>query len=267
MILPLLKYNIKNNRFIFIAIVAVLTMYLSIIISMYDPANVKALETMLEIFPQELINALGFSNFGTTLLSFISGYIYGFLILIFPIILVIVSNHKMVASLVDKGSMAYLLSSSNSRYKVIFTQALTSILIIVVFFILITIIGIASCELMFPGDLDISMFIKLNAYVFILYFATSSIVFFGSSIATESKYSLAIGVSFPISFLLIQMIANVGDKFEWLENLTLYTLFNPQRLIEGDTNFIFMAIGILSAIAIIFYSASIITFNKRNLYL
>ena len=267
MILALLKYNLKTNRFLLIAILAVMAMYLSIMTSMYDPANANALEAMLEIFPEGMIQALGFSNFGTSLLTFIVGYIYAFLILLFPMIFVVVANHKMIASLVDKGSMAYLLSTPNSRVKVIFTQAISSILLVSLLLIGITIIGIGSAEIFFSGELEIMEYVQVNLYALALYFAISSLIFLGSSIASESRYSLAIGIGFPVSFLLIQMISDVGEKFAWLENLTLYSLFDPQRLVQGDTEFALMPSGILIGIAIVLYSTSIYLFNKRNLYI
>lgn len=111
MIWPLFKYNIKTNRFLWLLLLAVMFMYYSIIISMFDPENIEALTKMLELFPKELMDAMGFSQFGTTLLTFVVGYIYGFLIFLFPLILTVVINHKLVASMVDKGSMAYLLSA------------------------------------------------------------------------------------------------------------------------------------------------------------
>ena len=121
---PLLKATIKQNYIIFLIIVAVLMLYLPIIITMYDPATQDSLNEVLEMLPQGLLAAMGFSNIGADLIDFIGSYYYGFLILLLPMIYTIVVCNRCVASHVDKGSMAYLLSTPNTRSKIARTQAL-----------------------------------------------------------------------------------------------------------------------------------------------
>ena len=266
MIWPLFKYNLKTNRFLWLLLLAVMFMYYSIIISMFDPENIEALTKMLELFPKELMDAMGFSQFGTTLLTFVVGYIYGFLIFLFPLILTVVINHKLVASMVDKGSMAYLLSAPFSRIKVALTQAISGLVLITVFLATTTLCALVVSELLFPGEMEVWMFIKINIYAIILYWAISGIVFFGSAIADDSKVSLGIGVGVPVLFLVIQMLAGAGKDFKWLENFTMYTLFNPEMMIEGD-GFVWIGMATLFAIALVFYSAGIWYFNRKNLYI
>ena len=266
MIWPLFRYNLRTNRFLWLLLVMVMIMYFSIIISMYDPENIEALTQMFELFPKELMDAMGFGQFGTTLLTFIVGYIYGFLIYIFPLVLTVVINHKLVASLVDKGSMAYLLSSPFSRLSVAMTQAVSSLVLITGFLFTTTLSAITVSEIMFAGALDIAMFLKINLYTVILYWAISSIVFFGSAIADEAKVSLGIGVGVPVMFLVVQMLAGVGEDFKWLEMLTMYTLFQPEKMIEGD-GFVVLGMGALALIAFVFYTAGVWVFNRKNLYI
>jgi ABC-2 type transport system permease protein len=266
MIWPLFKYNIKANKTLWFILVMVMLMYYTIIISMFDPENIEALTNMLELFPKELIDAMGFSNFGPTLLTFITGYIYGFLIFLFPMIIAVVVNHKLVASLVDKGSMAYLISGPHSRTQVALTQVASSIFSITLFFICTTITTAIASHFMFPNELDLSTFIYLNFYTIILYWAISSIAFFASCIADDSKISLSIGVGFPVAFLVIQMLSGVGEDFKWLEYFTMYSLFNPDLLIQNDS---FVIIGMISllSIALVLYSLGVYIFNKKNLYI
>ena len=111
MIKALQKYNIKTNKILWLIIFAVLVFYISIIISMFDPKSVKALNEMLEILPESLIKALGFDVMSTELTTFIANYIYGFLILVFPVIFTIIINNRLIAKHVDNGSMSYLLTT------------------------------------------------------------------------------------------------------------------------------------------------------------
>lgn len=265
MIYSLFKYNFKTNRILLLSLAMVMFFYYSIIMMMFDPNNIQALNNMLELLPKEMIDALGFSNFGSTLLTFIVGYIYGFLIYLFPMVVIIVINHKLVASLVDKGSIAAILASPHSRFKIILTQLISSVFLTTLFFTITTVMSSVAAELMFPGVMEYGIYIKVNIYATILYYAIGSIVFFGSCIANDAKTSLSIGVGVPVAFLVIQMASNVGSKLNWLANFTMFSLFDAELMIAGDP-FATTGMFALFAIAVILYSASVFIFNKKNLY-
>lgn len=260
---PLLKASIKLNYIVFLIIVAVLMMYLPIIISMYDPATQDSLNEMLKSLPPELLSAMGFSVIGGSLLDFIGSYFYGFLILLLPMIYSIIVSNRSIASHVDKGSMAYLLSTPNTRLKIAGTQAAflsTTITLLIVF---VTLIGIALSAALYPGSLDISGFILLNVGALLLYYALTGIGFFASCFFNDAKNSLALGAGLPVAFLVLQMISNIGEATNFLKYFTIYTLFNPVKIIQGDgyqTSFI-----VLGIIAIVMYSAGIYVFHKKDL--
>jgi len=239
-------------------------MYLIIIISMYDPDGAEVLNEMLKTLPEGLVNALGFNEMGTTLLTFIAGYIYGFLVLLFPMVLSIIINHRIIGSLIDKGSMAFLLSTPNSRIRIAVTQALFSLFSITMLFLFSTIFSIIISGTMFPGLLDIGTFILINIYALLMYYAIGGIGFLASCISTESKYSLGLGIGIPVGFLLLQMLGGVGEKLSWIGNFSLYSLFDPNKLIEGEP-FAFIGMALFLSIAIVLYGAGIAIFNKRDL--
>lgn len=260
----LFKANIKAIRTVWIIMTCVFCFYVSIIVSMFDPEGIDALVEMLEMMPEAMISAFGFTELGTTLLTFIVGYLYGFLILLFPMIISIVVNHRIIASHIDKGSMAFLLATPNSRIKIAFTQAAFSIISITTFFIVIVPVGILVAQSMYPGALEIGKFIMVNFYALILYYAIGGIGFLASCISNDSKQSLGIGVGFPVGFLVIQMLGNTGQEINWIKNFSMYTLFNPSRLIDGES-FAYIGMAVLFTIAVTLYSSAIIIFNKRDL--
>ena len=133
-------------------------LYLPIIIAMYDPATQDSLEEVLNLLPQGLISAMGFNNLGTSLLDFISSYFYGLLILLLPMIYTIIICNRSIASHVDKGSMAYLLSTANKRTTIARTQALFIIVSTSIMIGIVTLVGIILSNIMFPGKLDVPGF-------------------------------------------------------------------------------------------------------------
>lgn len=260
---PLLKATIKQNYIVFLIILAVLMLYLPTIISLYDPKSQESLNDMLQMLPKQMVSAMGFSTLGSTLIEFIASYYYGFLILLLPMIYTVIVANRSLASHVDKGSMAYLLSTPNTRRKIAWTQAFYLLVSITLLLGAVTLVGIGISQVLFPGELDISGFLKLNLGVLFLYFAVTGIGFLASSIFNESKNSLAVGAGLPVAFLVLQMISNVSDNTNFFKYFTLFTLFNPTKITTGG-NYILSFI-LLAAIGAVMYSASVIVFSKRDL--
>lgn len=261
----LFKANIKTNRTIWIIMTCVFCFYFAIMVSMFDPEGAEALDEMMKMMPEGMLQALGWGDMGSTLISFLNNSMYGFLVFLFPMVISIVVNHRLIASHVDKGSMAYLLSTPNSRNKIALTQAIYSMASITLFFVVTGIFGILISQAIFPGELAIGYFILVNIYTLIMYYAIGSIGFFASCLANEGKLSLGLGLGIPIGFFILQMLGNVGDKFSWIGNLSMYALFNPNKLVEGEI-FAYAGMGIFALIAIGLYAGGITIFNMKDLH-
>ena len=80
------------------------------------------------------------TGIATSLIEFIKIYLYGFLMLIFPMIFIIIITNMTIMKYVDSGSMANLLSTNNSRRKIILTQAFSIILGVIVLITIMTVI-------------------------------------------------------------------------------------------------------------------------------
>jgi len=261
----LFKADIKANRFIWILLTLIFCFYMAIIISMFDPEKVDTLNDMLDLLPKSLMQAMNFHSFGNTLLTFITGYIYGFLIFLFPMIFSITANHRLISSHIERGSMAFLLSTPNSRIKIALTQAAFSFASISAMMIFTTVFSILISESMFKGQLEIGKFIIINIYALLMYFTIGGIGFSASCIAPSGRSSLGLGIGLPVAFLVFQMIGDASEKYRWIGNLSIYSLFDADRIVEGDTTVIWPMMIFLFT-ALILYSSAIFIFRKRNLY-
>jgi ABC-2 type transport system permease protein len=248
---------------VFLIIVAVLMLYLPIIITMYDPSTQESLNKVLETMPQGMIAAMGFSDIGADLIDFIGSYFYGFLILLLPMIYTIIACNRCIASHVDKGSMAYLLSTPNTRSKMARTQSLFIIVSITIMMAIVTLVGLVLSNATFPGKLDVKAFILLNLGSLLLYYAVTGIGFFASCLFNDTKNSLMIGAGLPVAFLVIQMISDVGEKTSFLKYFTMFTLLDTNKIISGE-GYIPQFV-VLSVIAVVMYWLGIYVFKKRDL--
>lgn len=260
----LLKSNIKSNYVILIVIAGVLFMYTSIMIGMYDPATSEKMNQLMELFPKEVIGAFGFKLESGSLLEFLTSYLYGFIFLIFPLIVEMVVAHRVIARHVDKGSMAYILSTPNDRKRIALTQMFFLEVCVFLITVYISLILIICSAIAFPGLLDIWKLLYVNVGLFLLHSALSGICFFASCIANESKTSLSIGVGVSVTFYVIQMLANTGDKLEFLKYATIFTLYQPSEILAKNNNTIWNY-SIMALIAITAYGIGIYQFSRRDL--
>ncbi len=259
----LFKKGIQSNYLMIVIFAGVLAMYFAMIIYMFDPKLGETLQQMAQAMPQ-VMAMFNMDEAGTTLTSFITNYLYGFLMVLFPMVLVMILANRLVAKLVDSGSMAYLLAAPRKRLTVVATQwaVLQAALIAVILFC--TGLGIAVSELMFPGQLDIPAFLRLNLGIFLLQFAIGGICFFASCISNDTRTSLAIGAGASVLFYLISMLSNMGGKLEFLKYATIITLFDATGLSQGEAGAV-AGLVVLAGIGIAFYAAGMISFQRRDL--
>ena len=83
--MTLYKREMKGSLKILILFAVVITMYVTIIISMYDPEMMATLDGFYEVMP-ELMASIGMSAGATSLIGFMISYLYGFILLIFPMV-------------------------------------------------------------------------------------------------------------------------------------------------------------------------------------
>jgi hypothetical protein len=262
--LTLYKREMKGTTKSLLIFAGVLTLYFTITISLFDVTVGSVLNEITEAMP-EIMAVVGMKATPTTLVGFISTYLYGFLMLVFPMVFTILCANKLIARHVDRGSMSYLLSAPVKRLGIAFTQMkvlASSIFILIAY---LTIMGIISSELQFPGELEIKEFILLNIGVLCLHLFIGGICFLFSCIFSDAKYSIGFGAGIPVLAYIIQMLANAGGKVENAKYATFFTLFNPDGIIAGEAS-AFLGIAILFFGAIILFASAIIIFTKKDLH-
>lgn len=260
----LLKTTFKSNLLIMIIIALVLLMYTSIMVNMFDPENAGSMADLMELMPESLMKAMGFADIPTDLTSFIANYLYGFIYVMFPMIYIIIVANNLVAKHVDRGSMVYLLSTPNSRIKIISTQALFMLVSLTVIFIFEVLMTIMISDMSFKGLLEINKYLMLNLITLLVTFAISSISFFFSCIFSQTKYSLAFGGGVPIAFFVIKMLSGADPSLERLQYFSLYSFIEVNKIFNND-NFVILSSLFLIVITCIFYVLGIIIFKKRSL--
>lgn len=263
---PLFKKDIHTTWKYFTIFLAIFLMYLVVIIGMYNPDQpdlVKVLESMN--LPKDLLQAFGMTQVEQSLLGFLGGYLYGMLFLILPLVFTVLLANKLVTSMVDKGSMANILSTKLTRRQVIVTQALFLILSLTLMITLLCISGIAVSEMLFPGELDIQRFVKINGGILLLHYAIGGFVFFVSCLFSESSNAILVGAGIPVVMYLGQMLSDMGDKLKALRYFSVFTLYDANDMISGAS--VLPQMLALASIAIVLFASGVVVFVRKDLSL
>ena len=261
----LYKREMKGSIKLLILFAAVITLYVSIIIGMYDPKMMAMLDGFVAAMP-EIMAAVGMRAGAASLLGFMISYLYGFILLIFPMVFCILRGNGLIARYIEKGSMVSLVAAPVKRHTVAFTQMAVLISGILLLMIYSTVLEIACAAITFPGELNTSELLVLNAGLLCLHLFIGGICFLASCVFSDTRYSIGFGAGIPALMYILQMLANVGGEAEKAKYFTFFTLFDPSGLIAEDSSAI---VGIFALLlgAIVLYSLAIVVFSKKDLYI
>ncbi|MBS3948714.1 MAG: ABC transporter permease subunit [Dethiobacter sp.] len=263
MSLPLFKKTLKQNWTLLLIFFGVLTMYMTTMISMYNPEDMAGLIGMIEAFPEGLRAAFGFDALVMELTGYLASWLYGMLMIGFPMVYSIILGNALVAKMVDNGSFAYLLSTPTPRVKIIVTQGIYALTSLLILFIALFTVGVLSAEAMFPGELNINAFFRLNVTTMLVNMVVMMITFFFSCLFNEARLSLSFGAGIPIAFLLMNMLGGSAPDLKILSDISIFGFYDPVRLVAGDAAW-GVNLAYIGIIIVLFAGAAMI-FNKKKL--
>lgn len=213
----------------------------------------------------QMFMLFGIASAGTPLQATGLAY-YNMLPELITAIFVIITANKLLAAQVDRGTMAYILSTPVKRSKVAATQA---IFFVGSLFLMFTLSAAAHIVATHFGagsisGADIKTILLLNLGMFVLDLALSGICFLASSVFNLSKYVIAVGGGLVGAFILMSIMGMFGTSFQWMRNFTLVTLFDIHSVMGGTTDFIWKYI-VLAAVGAVTYVIGSAAFTKRDL--
>jgi ABC-2 type transport system permease protein len=140
------KQTLKSNYKLWLIFTATLCAMSILIISRFDPIKINSMVDMIiGAFGDTLGEAL--SGLGPiTLNNMLSGTFYGMLAIVLPVIFVVLTANGLIAAQVDKGSMAYTLSTPIKRRTVAATKGTYLITAVLCMFLVVSLVGLAAVQ-------------------------------------------------------------------------------------------------------------------------
>ncbi len=208
---------------------------------------------------------------------------YGMMAMIMPSIYVLISSNKLFAGQVDRGSMAYVLSTPQRRITVATTQMIYSILTIVAMFVVSMLahiainaaipldlaaagetVGIAGLN----GNLGAGTIVKLNMSACACCLALGGVCYMFSAIFNLSKHSIgASGVVVGVSILgsLLAIFGSMmNNALKNIKYVSLFSFFNYESILKGTGAWIVLMVVAL-CVAAVAYAIGATRFCKKDL--
>ena len=208
---------------------------------------------------------------------------YGMIGLILPTIYILISSNKLLAGQVDKGSMAYVLSTPKSRIAVCVTQMLYHIGTIIIMFVVTTVMHLivnaiapldlasatAVLGLNISGTLTAGQIVIMNLLSCASCLALGGLCYMFSGIFNLSKYSTACsGVVCGVSILgsLFGMFGSMlhVDALAFFKYVSLYSFFDLESILTSSVTWVVLFVVAL-VITIASYVVGTWRFCKKDL--
>lgn len=241
-------------------------LYLLVLIWIFPSLlSAKGLNEMMEAMPDSLKKIAGMENPIQNVNDFLASQYYGMLFIIILTIFTVTAATHLISHHVDRGGMAYLLATPVSRVKIALTQMAVLILGLAMIVLVTYGAGILGATWFLEGyHLDQELFFKMNFVGFLIFLFVGAYSFFFSCICNDERKAIGISAGITILFYVLDMVGRLSEKLEWMSDVSLFTLFRPEEIVEGTYN-IWPASVVLLCGAVIMFTAAIVLFKKRDL--
>lgn len=241
---------------------AILTLYITMIIAMYDPSIIGTIHQFRETMP-ELMAIVGMDGPSDSLIGFMISYLYGFILLMFPMVFSFFCAYKLVGKYIDKGSLSVLLSAPVSRPTIILTETAAAVIGLLLLLLYITVTELVCAEIQFPGETEIGGLLLINFGLLALHLFILGIGFLCAVSFNDLKGSLGAGAGIPSFSYVMTMLGNAGEKTEAFRYLSFFSLYDPSGLIKGET-VAYIGTAALFTGALLLFGLSATVFSKRD---
>ena len=264
MIWDLQLLNYRENRVFVFGVTGFLLIYVFSSIGMWDPDGIEVLQDMMELLPTAMTNMLGFDNLGGSLTSYLLNYMYGFLMLLFPLIYTVMVGNRLVSKHATSGSMIFLLTMPYSRRRIMLNQAIfyaTGLFFIIA--VNVTVMIIFS-SIMFPGMLEIGTLLIVNLVAFGAHLILAGIAFFFSAFFDDSQNTMMFSSIVLFGNAVAYMVSNLGDGTAFLKYISIFTFIDVEYILEGSGNGLLTGI-LLTCIGFASFLVGIEVFDKKSI--
>lgn len=295
MVWPLFWRELRSCALPVLVFACVLALYAGVVVGMYDPGLGASLELMRDAMP-ELFAAFGMADQGSTLLEFLVNYLYGFLLVTFPLALLAMLADRLMVRHIERGSIAYLLAQPVGRVRLALSQLLVLLICLVALMAVLVAVELVAAEALFPGELAAADLLAVNASTLCLWALFAGVCWASACALPRTAAARWAGVALCVAFVLVKMAADVSAGagagagagmgtgvgadvgtsvamgagvgadagLSWLAELTPLSLFDPLGAAAGDASAI-AGSAVLAVAGLALAAFGVARFSRRDL--
>lgn len=257
-----LKVNFKSFLIWFLLIIGIFSIVFLIYPSIASSENIKMMDEMLKIFPEEILAAF---NMDISSLDSAFGWLksegFVFILLLTSCYAGIVGSNIILKEENDK-TIEYLTSLPITRRKIVLTKTLVGLIYIISLILGIGIFNYIALSL--SGDFNQKQFLLLSITPvlpsIVIYFLCMLI----STFTHKSKKMLGMTLGIVFGSYILYMLSTIAEETEFLKYISVFTLADIRNVIQNTTINPAM-LGISLILSILLFCITIIHYNKKEL--
>lgn len=257
-----MKVNLKNFIIWTSILIGLFIIVFLIYPSIVNSDNIKMMDEMMKIFPQEMLKAF---NMDITSIDSAFGWLktegFVFVLLITGCYSGILGSNILLKEESDK-TIEYLNTLPITRNKIVLNKVFAGLTYIVLMIIIIGIVNFVGLTL--SGEFDKHQYILLSITPIFSSVVIYFICMFLSTFTHKTKKMLGISLGIVLISYVLQILSEMADATEFLKYFSVFTLADIRNVIINiaiNPVMIFISAGL----SIMFLILTIIRYNKKEL--
>ncbi len=230
-------------------------------------AHAPGIETLLKTLPKSLITATGVTAGLGSPLAYVTSEFYGMLYLWILMIFTVTGAVRLLAQGPDRGSAGPWLASPVSRAQWVLSQGFVFMVGLFLMDLLVTLASPIAMSIWEPHQhLTFETLLTLNGMAFLLFAVLAGIIALCSAGFHDDQRALSVGASIIMVEYVLSLVSGLAPRLAWMRHLSLFSLYRPAAIVAGRQHVGWTGI-LLIAMALMFWGAAVLVFQRRDLQL
>ena len=257
-----LKINLKSFIIWTSILIGLFLVVFLIYPSIINSANIKMIDEMMKIFPEEMLKAF---NMDISTIDSAFGWLktegFVFVLLITGVYSGILGSNILLKEESDK-TIEYLNSVPVTRKNIVLNKILCGLFYIILMIVIIGIFNFIGLSL--SGEFDRKSYILLSITPLFSSIVIFTICLFLSTFTHKTKKTLGISLGIVFVSYFLNVISEIGESTEFLKYISIFTLADIRNVILNvSINPILVVLAI--CITVIFMILTMICYEKKEL--
>ena len=257
-----MKYNFKSFIIWLLVTLAIFLVVFLIYPSIISSDNIKMLDEVMAIFPEEIIKAF---NFDLSSMDSVYGWLktegFVFILLIIGSFAGILGSSILLKEENDK-TIEYLHSLPVKRHSIVLSKVCVSLIYIILFIVILSIFNLIGLTI--SGEFDFSEYLLLSICPLFSALPIYFIILFASTFFHKTKKVFGLSLGFILVSYVLNTLSTIDTSVQFLKYTSVFALSDIRNIII--TNQISINIILCSMfISVVFLILTIIRYDKKDL--